>query len=44
MKASEFILDTIDSISSWSSVDSNSTLELRTNYLVDTKRSSASEF
>ena len=39
MKASEFILDTIDNISSWSSVNSNSTLELRMNYLVDTSSS-----
>jgi len=40
MKATEFILDTVNNISSWSNVSTNMTLVLRTNYIVDTSSSS----
>ena len=39
MKATEFILDTIQDIKSWSSVDTSSTVQLRMNYLVNTDSS-----
>jgi len=39
MRATKFILDTIQDISSWLSVSTNSTLLLRTNYLVDSSSS-----
>ena len=39
MKATEFILDTVKDIKSWSSINTNSLLVLRMNYLVDTTSS-----